>query len=84
MINMGHYKEIIRLRNGGETQEEIAQELGLSCKTVGRYLRRGEVPIYVRNRSTKTDPFIGHEEATKELLETKQDMDMRSLCQGTE
>ena len=79
MINMGHYKEIIRLRNGGETQEEIAQELGLSCKTVGRYLRRGEVPIYVRNRSTKTDPFIGHEEATKELLETKQDLDMRSL-----
>ncbi len=79
MINMGDYTEIIKLRNRDKTQDEISAQLGISRKTVGRYLRSGEVPIYMREAKTKEDPFLEFEQKAKELLGRKPDMDMRDL-----
>lgn len=100
MIRMVEYKEIIRLRNIGMSQKAISSQLGISRRTVGRYLRSGEIPHYRRCSTTKVDPFVGFEEVVKDHLDKKPDIDMhfifstvqalgyqgsyRTLCRKTE
>jgi len=50
VIGIMDFKDIVTLRNEGKGHEEIAQRLGISRRTVGRYLRSGEVPQYERKR----------------------------------
>ena len=68
MLKMTDYKEIVSLRNKGYSQIEIAKMLSISRKTIGNYLREGEIPVYTRKRRTKKDPFEGYEQRVKELL----------------
>ena len=79
MINMSEYKEIVKLRNIGKTHKEIAGQLNISRKTVGRYLRTGGIPQYLRKARTGEDPFMNYEQMANELLAKKPDMDMKDL-----
>lgn len=70
MISMVEFQQIVQLRNEGKTHGEIAQILGISRRSVGRYLKSGKVPKYERQtKSNRVDPFIGFEALTEEKLE---------------
>jgi IS30 family transposase len=56
---MFEFKEIIKLRNKHYTQENIGNAIGRSVRTVQRYLKSGNIPVYHRRKATKED-FIGH------------------------
>ena len=58
MISMSDYKQIIQLRNKGNTQEEIASITGVSRRSVIRYLKDGKIPSYSRvTKSNRHDPM---------------------------
>jgi transcriptional regulator with XRE-family HTH domain len=57
MILMTDFKKIVQLRNEGKTQKEIGVELGLTEKTVRKYLKSGSIPSYTRTVSTRPDPL---------------------------
>jgi transposase len=70
MISMTDYKQIIQLRNKGNSQEDIAKAIGISRRTVIRYLKDGNIPQYSRkNPSNRTDPMNGFYQIVKEKLE---------------
>lgn len=55
---MTDFKEIVKLRNQGKSQEDIANLLGLSRRTIIRYLQSGKIPKYNRtNKSNRQDPM---------------------------
>lgn len=57
---MSKYTEIIQLRNAGKSQEEIAEILGVSRRSVIRYLSTGKIPVYRRSKqATRPDPLVG-------------------------
>jgi len=68
VISMPEYEEIIKLRNKGFTQEEIAVLIGRSLRTVGRYLSSGKIPVYKRTKPTKTDPFEEYQDRAEEII----------------
>ena len=69
MISMVEFEQIVKLRNEGKTQREVAELLGISRRSVGRYLKSGKVPKYERaTKSNKIDPFVGFEEIAEEKL----------------
>lgn len=70
MISMPEYEEIIKLRNKGFTQEEIAVLVGRSLRTVGRYLASGKIPVYKRVKPTKTDPFEKYKDRAEEIIKS--------------
>jgi transposase len=58
MITMTDFTQIIQMRNKGLTQEQIAQALGISRRSVIRYLKDGHVPVYKRiTKSNRIDPI---------------------------
>lgn len=81
MIGIMDFKEIVVRRNEGKSQEEIAKELGVSRRTVGKYLRSGEVPSYGRKFSTRIDPFIDYQQQAQALIESKPDIDMKEVLE---
>ena len=57
MISMTDFKQIIQLRNKGKSQQEIANSLGISRRSVIRYLKNGKIPQYSRRtKSNRIDP----------------------------
>ena len=69
MISMTDFKQIIQLRNKGRSQKEIAKALGISRRTIIRYLKDGHIPKYERkNPSNRTDPMNGFYDIVKEKL----------------
>lgn len=69
MISMVEFEQIVKLRNEGKSQREIAELLGISRRSVGRYLKSGKVPKYERaTKSNKIDPFVGFETIAEEKL----------------
>lgn len=65
---MTTFNEIIRLRNKSKTQDEIAQILGISRRSVIRYLKNGKIPVYQREKkSNRPDVFSEY----KDLIEKK-------------
>lgn len=69
MISMTDYQRIVQLRNSGKTQEEIARELGISRRSVIRYLKDGKIPSYSRRtKSNRPDPMEGFYEIVEEKL----------------
>ncbi len=58
---MTDYQQIIILRNEGKTQEEIANKLGISRRSVIRYLKAGKIPVYSREIAvTRPDPLVNY------------------------
>lgn len=69
MISMVEFEQIVKFRNEGKTQGEIANLLGISRKSVGRYLKSGKIPKYERiTKSNRIDPFIGFEALAEEKI----------------
>ena len=66
---MADFQEIIKLRNEKKTQKEISRILGISEKTIRKYLREGKIPEYKRSAPTKKDPFKIFEKKAIELIE---------------
>jgi transposase len=53
------YEQVLALRQGGATQEEIAQQLQMDMKTIRRYLRADAFPeMATRRRSTGVDRWL--------------------------
>ena len=53
------YEQVMALRQGGATQEEIAQRLQIDQKTIRRYVRAGAFPeMAARRRSTGVDRWM--------------------------
>ncbi|MBL4867818.1 MAG: IS21 family transposase [Pseudomonadales bacterium] len=68
---MTDFQRIVQLRNRGKTQEEIARELGISRRSVIRYLKDGKVPVYNRQtNSNRKDPMAGFYDLAKQKLES--------------
>ncbi|MBF0207292.1 MAG: IS21 family transposase [Oligoflexia bacterium] len=65
---MDKFGEIIRLRNAGIDQEEIAKRLGLNRRTIIRYLRDGKIPKYDRSTPTRPDPMDEYYSTTEDML----------------
>ena len=69
MISMSDFQEIVKLRNEGKKQKDIARILGVSERTIRNYLKKGKIPIYKRDIHTKEDPFILFEDKVIELIQ---------------
>jgi len=68
---MTTFSQIIQLRNQGKTQEDIALALGISRRSVIRYLQNGNIPVYSRKtKSNRLDPMSGFYEIAEKQLET--------------
>jgi transposase len=53
------YEQVLALRQGGATQDEIAQQLSIDVKTIRRYLRVGAFPeMAARRRATGVDRWM--------------------------
>lgn len=66
---MSSYTEIIKLRNAGKTQEQIAEILGISRRSIIRYLATGKIPVYKRaNKATRVDPLLDFIDIAREKL----------------
>ena len=80
MISMSDYKQIIQLRNKGKTQSEIASIVGISRRSVIRYLKDGKIPNYSRvNKSNRLDPMTDFYELVKEKLEENSKLPLNEL-----
>ena len=56
---MTDFKQIIILRNQNKSQQEIASILGISRRSVIRYLKTGKIPVYKREKLvTRPDPLV--------------------------
>lgn len=77
---MGDFTQIIQLRNKGKTQEEIASILGISRRSVIRYLKDGQIPQYSRSvKATRKDPLEGHYLEVKRKLEENPRLPLNEL-----
>jgi response regulator of citrate/malate metabolism len=54
MLTMSDFQKIIQLRNSGKTQEEIADLVGISRRSVIRYLKYGSIPVYRKSSHRHT------------------------------
>ena len=79
MIDMESYYQIVKLRNQGLSQKQISEELGISRKTIGRYLREGRIPHYYRKSRTRKDVFCEYQVKVEEILNRVPTMDTREL-----
>jgi transposase len=80
MISMSDYKQITQLRNKGKTQSEIASIIGISRRSVIRYLKDGKIPSYSRViKSNRTDPMIEFYDLVKEKLEINSKLPLNEL-----
>lgn len=80
MISMDDFKKIIQLRNEGKTQEEIAQTLGISRRSVIRYLKNGKIPQYSRAfKSNKIDPLTDFYDLVQEKLKLNSKISLNEL-----
>lgn len=71
MISMSDFQKIIVLRNEGKTQEEIANQLSISRRSIIRYLKSGKIPVYKReNAATRADPMLDFFDDAKKCLES--------------
>ena len=77
---MTDYKQIIQLRNKGKSQEDIAKAIGISRRTVIRYLKDGHIPKYSReNVSNRKDPMDGFYQVVKDKLELNPTLPLNEL-----
>ena len=75
MITMADFKQIIQLRNEGVKQDEIAQRLGVSRRSVIRYLNSGKIPVYQRKKKRcRKDPLDGYYDIAEKQLTSNQDL----------
>jgi transposase len=80
MISMADFKQIIQLRNKGKTQDEIATILGVSRRSVIRYLKDGEIPQYSRKtKSNRRDPLVDFYQDVKSKLELNPKLPLNEL-----
>lgn len=80
MISMTDYKQIIQLRNKGKSQEDIAKAIGISRRTVIRYLKDGHIPKYSRQKgSNRKDPMDNYHQLVKEKLELNPSLPLNEL-----
>jgi transposase len=80
MISMTDFQQIIQLRNKGKTQEEIAHKLGISRRSVIRYLKEGKIPQYSRStKSNRVDPLIDFFSIVQEKLELNPKIPLNEL-----
>jgi transposase len=80
MIKMTDFKQIIQLRNQGLTQDEIANKIGISRRSVIRYLKSGDIPSYQRKeKSTRPDPLAGFYDTVENNLSSNQDLSLSEL-----
>ena len=80
MISMSDFKQIIALRNRGKTQQEIANSLGISRRSVIRYLKEGQIPQYKRfTKSNRKDPLEGLYDLIKEKLSINPKLPLNEL-----
>ncbi|MBC8552283.1 MAG: IS21 family transposase [Candidatus Brocadiales bacterium] len=77
---MTDFKQIIQLRNKGKTQQEIADKLGVSRRSVIRYLKDGKIPHYSREtKSNRIDPMVNFYEDAKEKLQLNPKLPLNEL-----
>ena len=82
MITMTEYQDIVRLRNSGKTHQEIANLVGISTRSVSRYLKQGKIPKYQREKlATRPDPLEGFYEIVNEQLEKNSNILLSELYQ---
>ena len=68
---MTDYQKIVQLRNSGKTQAEIADQLGISRRSVIRYLKQGKIPKYSRpNKSNRPDPMENFYQIASDKIES--------------
>jgi predicted transcriptional regulator len=80
MISMSDFKQLIQLRNSGKTQDEISKILGISRRSVVRYLKDGKIPIYSReNKSNRTDPIKSFLQEVKDKLKLSPKIELSDL-----
>lgn len=80
MISMTDFKQIIQLRNRGKTQHEIAEILGISRRSIIRYLKDGHIPEYSRKgKPTRVDPLIPFYNDAKSKLEANPKLTLDEL-----
>lgn len=80
MISMTDFKQIIVLRNEGKSQEDIAIQLGISRRSVIRYLKSGKIPVYKREvAATRVNPMINFLDEAQKCLETIPDISLNEL-----
>ena len=65
---MSEYEELVKLRNRGYTQGDIAKSIECSSRTVIRYLSSGKIPVYSRTKPTKVDPFEKFKERAEQII----------------
>jgi len=71
MLTMDQFSEIITLRNKGISQAEIAKQLGVSRRSIIRYLKTGQIPCYKRViKSNRQDPMEGFYDLAKNKIES--------------
>ena len=80
MISMTDFKQIIQLRNKGKSQQEIANSLGISRRSVIRYLKNGKIPQYSRRtKSNRIDPMLNYYDEVKVKLEQEPKLPLNEL-----
>lgn len=65
---MTDFQEIIKLRNNGYKQKDIARAIGISLRTVQRYLSTGKIPVYKRTKPSKKDPLSNFKGIVDEIF----------------
>lgn len=82
MITMTEFKQIVQLRNEGKTQQEIAELLGISRRSVIRYLKNGSIPVYSREKkATRPDPMEDFYGLVEEKLSASPSILLQDLYQ---
>jgi transposase len=79
MLSMDEFKQIIKLRNKGQSQKEIANRLGVSERTVRNYLKNGKIPVYQRNKPTRGDNFEQFVDEIEKKLERHPSLSSKSI-----
>ena len=69
MIKVSEFNEIVKLRNKGYKQEDVAELTGISLSTVKRYLKSGKSPVYHREKPTRKDPLEGFKDKAEKLIQ---------------
>ncbi|RLA63085.1 MAG: IS21 family transposase, partial [Epsilonproteobacteria bacterium] len=74
------FKQIIQLRNKGKSQQEIANAIGVSRRSVIRYLKDGHIPQYSRKtKSNRIDPMLEFYDEVKAKLELEPKLPLNEL-----
>ena len=77
---MTEFQKIIQLRNEGKTQEEIASIVGISKRSVIRYLKLGKIPKYSRKtKSNRPDPMKEFYDLAEEKVRTNSTINVMEL-----